>query len=364
MSSLRITRLTGLSAGLVGVLLFTLAPVTASAASSLLFWTYIGRDCVYIEGAPADSAIKFVWRDSTGEPKARTTLTATEWGTAEYCSSVFRVSGGDILKAVTSLEKHRLVVPELSISVNRVTNRLKGTGPAGARLKIECQSADPFRHFEPCIWTSKVTVGSDGQWSRSLPFDIIGGADMIVSWRRNNDRIGAWGTAPFVNVTLGRPGFNGMTRSGHIAHIDLTGKATGTAFGDPFNGAFAGQFRNEANELVDVTAGDSVVADIAPDSTWVVPNVEGTASASTDVVSGRCYDTGASRRLVNVLLNRSGRERGWALLDTEADGSFSFNFLTDEGDFWSNENVRNGDKIVIRCMQAEGDWVQLIVFVG
>ncbi len=88
----------------------------------------------------------------------------------------------------------------------------------------------------------------------------------------------------------------------------------------------------------------------------IVPEIEATASAATNIVSGRCFDTGRSDRLVFLHLFRSGHERGWALEGTEEDGSFAIDMLADG--FRDSVNVKVGDRILVMCMQTGGDWVQ------
>lgn len=346
---------------LAAVVIAALAPGSAAAGSALSFSTNLGDPCIYIDGAAPNADVKIVIRDAAGNRLVRENLTADSNGSTHYCAG-FGIAAGQKLRAVTDTDEHALVVPELSIALNRVTDRLKGTGPAGATLKIRCSSADPFRHFEPCVWTRRVTVPGDGTWATSVPFDFIGGAEFFVTWRRGDDRVAAWGTAPFISVALDRSSFHGAARSAEVKVIELEGKASTAVLTDPFDGTFSNRFRDDSDEPVNVAAGDSLNTDIAPDASWIVPEVDATVSANSDEVSGRCYDTGASRDLVQVLLHRSGKERGWALLDTAADGTFSFDFLTDDTPFWTNVDVQSGDRLTVRCMQAEGDWVQRVIF--
>ena len=346
---------------LLAMVMTILTAGSAAAGSSLSFSTFIGDPCVFIDGAAPNAEIKFVIRDGFGTLLVRETLTADSSGSALFCAG-FGVAAGHKLKAVTSSGEHVLVVPQVSIRLNRVTDRLRGTGPTGATLRIRCERADPFRHFEPCIWRTGVTVGGDGEWATSVPFDFIGGAEFFVLWRSGDDRVGAWGTAPFISATLDRPWFSGATRANAVKHIELEGKASTTVVGDPFDGTFRDRFRDASDNPVNLAPGDSLMTDISVDAHWIAPDIDASVGVNSDVVSGRCYDTGSSARLVQVLLHRSGKERGWALLDTEADGTFSFDFQTDGDPFWTNADVRDGDRITVRCMQVEGDWVQRVLF--
>jgi hypothetical protein len=343
--------------------LATIAPAAAQAGELVpKFWLYIGDECVSTNGD--DSADReLIWRDSDGALKAHVTLAA---GSSMYCSSdpAIVVEIGDRLRIKRGSDSYVLVVPALSIQLRRVTDRVVGTAPPNTLVRVECDKSDPFRHFEPCVWKKKFYSNADGTWATSVPFDFIGGAEMAVRWQSAaGDEVRAWATAPYVQVTLGRSIFRGATRSGGTANVSI-GVADGTVVGDSFDGEFLGQFRDGASDPIAVQPGMSLTtSNVSMDANWVVPGIDAAVSVATDEVSGRCYDTGASAHLVNVVLTRSGVERGWALVDTEVDGSFAFNFRTDTDDFfWTNVNVRNGDRLTFRCMQSEGDWVQKIEF--
>lgn len=85
--------------------------------------------------------------------------------------------------------------------------------------------------------------------------------------------------------------------------------------------------------------------------------MQATADASSDTVSGMCQDTGASAHVAQVRLFRAGTQRGWAIVDVQPDGSFSLGFP--EVIFPDPTQIRSGDEILVSCMQAEGDWVQI-----
>lgn len=339
----------------------TIAPAVAQAGELVpKFWLYIGDECVSTYG-DRSGAPELIWRDSSGALKAHVTLAADD---SLYCSGdpSIVVEIGDRLKLKQGADSYTLIVPQLSIQLRRANDRVAGTAPPNTLLRVECDRSDPFRHFEPCVYRKKFFSNADGTWATGVPFDFIGDAEMAVRWRNAaGDEVRAWATAPFIQVTLDRSIFRGATRSGGTAQVSI-GVADGTAMGDPFDGEFTGQFRDNASNPVNVEPGMVLTSNVSPDANFIVPAIDASASVATDEVSGRCYDTGSSAQLVNVLLTRSGVQRGWALEYTEPDGSFAFNFLTDEDDFfWTNANIRHGDRLTFRCMQQEGDWVQKIL---
>ncbi len=364
-SATRGSRRRSLTLALTGALLAiaTLAPAAAQAGTLVPeFNLYIGDYCVSMDGDDSASR-ELIWRDSGGDLKAHVTLAPN---VSTYCSpdTSIVVEIGDRIRLKRGTDTYTLIVPQLSIALRRVTDRVVGTAPPNTLLRVECDKSDPFRHFEPCIWKKNFYSNPDGTWATGVPFDFIGGAEMAVRWRSAaDDEVRAWATAPFVQITLDRSIFRGATRSGVTANVSI-GVADGTVVSDPFDGDFTGQFRDGASNPVNVEPGMILTTtNVSNDANWIVPDIDAAVSVATDEVSGRCYDTGAFAQIVNVTLTRSGVERGWALVYTEPDGIFSFNFRTTDYDpFWTNVNVRDGDRLTFRCMQDEGDWVQKILF--
>ena len=341
----------------------------APAPTPITFdYLQLGLECVYATAAPS-VAVTLTWKDSAGSLKFRETQVSTESGSLYYCSSDASVviAIGDRLRATDGSTTHRLVVPRLTIDVNRVRNKLNGAGPAGATLRLEC-GGGPLPRFEPCLWHKRVTVNDAGRWSKVVPWDVIGGEMFFVRWKSGGgDFVYAMAITPFVTVTLGKSQFTGATGAGQAAHLTLSDPtthevvATGSGIGDP-NGRFSARFRDEAGNPVPVSPGHELDGYVAPDADMIVPDINATASAATNIVSGRCFDTGRSNHTVFIHLYRYGHERGWALEDTEADGSFTIDFMADG--FRDTADVKAGDRILVQCMQTGGDWVQRNIVAG
>lgn len=343
----------------------------AGAAPVAIVFDYlqIGTQCVYAE-APAGASIELTWKSAGGAVKHHETQVATDVGTLYYCSTnpstVLAI--GDRLKAESGSVTHLLVIPELTIKGKRDSNSLKGTGPAGATLRVECWGG-PLPRFEPCQWNRLVVASSEGKWSKLVPWDVIGGERFAIRWRSaGGDFVYAGGMAPYVTVTLGKSRFSGATQTDQVALVALEDATTHEVLaadnpaGVPPFGEFDGRFRNQHGDPVPVMAGYQLITDIAPDADLIIPDVEATASAATNIVSGKCFDTGRSERTVFLHLFRSGHERGWVLEDTDEEGNFTIDFMEDG--FRDPANVKVGDRILVMCMQTEGDWVQRNIVAG
>ena len=361
---------------LVGVVLLVgLAAQPAAAATYPITFDYvpIGRAFIFGTATP-NATLTLVWKDGNGALKLQQNLTVNEYGDWDYFmpeSSSPVVAIGDRLKASDGSSTHTLVIPELTMNINRVNGVMRGRGPAGEYVKLLCNGG-PFPTFEPCIWHKKLRVGEDGRWVyRNFANDgLIGGWSMFLRWRNDGgDRVFVEATSPFVAITLGSSRFSGAGHSYDQAQITIADgtplgvKATGEALAHAAAGAFDGRFVDDQGQRVPVSAGDRLTANIASDADWIVPEVEGEANPSNDTVSGRCFDTGTSLGVARVLLFRAGHRRGDAWPNVEADGSFAFDF-TDGGFYVDPAVIKSGDRLVIMCMQTGGDWVQRVIFAG
>jgi len=356
------------------MMLITLVPgALAGAAPAPIVFDYlqIGTQCVY-GTAPAGATVELTWRSGGGAVKHHETQVATDFGSLYYCSTnpstVLAI--GDRLKAKSGSVTHQLVIPELTIRVNRTADSLKGRGPAGATLRVECWGG-PLPSFEPCQWNKLVVASSEGKWSKLIPWDIIGGEGFAIRWKSTGgDFVYAAGIAPYVTVTLGQSRFSGATFVGQTANVALKDAttnevlATASPTGAPPVGRFTARFKDENGNRVPVAAGYELITNVAPDADMIVPDIEATASAATNIVNGRCFDTGRSERTLFLQLFRAGDRAGWVLEDTDEDGSFSIDFFEDGVGFRDPANVKVGDRLLVMCMQTEGDWVQRNIVAG
>lgn len=354
------------------MMLVALVPgALAGAAPVPIVFDYlqIGTQCVY-GTAPSGATVELTWKSAGGAVKLHETQVASDSGSLYYCSTnpstVLAI--GDRLKAESGSVTHQLVIPELTIRVNRAADSLKGRGPAGATLRVECWGG-PLPSFEPCQWHRLVVASSEGKWSKLVPWDIIGGEGFAIRWKSaGGDFVYAGGIARYVTVTLGESRFSGATNAGQTANVALEDAtthevlATANPTGAPPVGRFTARFKDVHGNRVPVAAGYELITDVAPGADMIVPDIEATASAATNIVSGRCFDTGRFDGTVFIHLFRSGHERGWVLEGTDEEGNFTIDFMEDG--FRDPANVKVGDRLLVMCMQTEGDWVQRNIVAG
>lgn len=350
---------TVIAVGAALLLAVSLPGIAAAAPVPIRFDIYLGGQCVDGVASP-DAVVDVVWKDATGAVKARVTA-LNFYGRWSYCapdpSTVVEI--GDSIKASDGSSTRTLVLPRLTVNVNRVDDVVRGKGPAGAMLRLNCGGGPFPSPFEPCQWHANVRVAASGSWSLRPGWDLLGGESFGIRWlSAAGDKVWAFGAGPFVTVTLGSSRFSGATRPNRTAHLVIR---DGTTFdvlatGSAVGGGFSGRFRDNQGHAVPISAGDILSSDISPDIDWIVPDIDAAASPSTDVVSGRCYDAGTAGDVVKIRLFRAGQQRGWAIEGTESDGSFSVYFPGIV--FPDPAVVKSGDRILISCMQTNADSVQ------
>jgi len=345
-----------------GALLMVAAAAPVSAATPPQFQVSIGDNCVRGMARP-NASMHLVWKDADGAVKANQVITVTDIGEWVFCArATTLVASGDRLRATIGSTTRTFTVPQLSIRINRETN-IKGTGPAGASLKVYCGSH--AWEFEPCTNWSTVIVNGKGKWS--LGWRFAGGESTIVRWRdAMGDRVDASATAPFVIVTLDKPRFLGVYHRNSTATVQLFEPsfdgllAVGRAAGAATDGSFVGKLRDPEGRLYATTPGDHMLANIGPNADWFVPDIDATASAATQIVSGECVERGtALSGGFKVQLYRNGR-----FVDSVAHlwdpGPWEFNWNEDTS--FSSE-IRPGDKLTVMCEIGDrGDWAQRVIF--
>ncbi len=331
----------------------------AAAQPGITFNLEMLGDCVSGRAAP-NSTVDFTWRASNGTPKGQGTTDSTTYGHWGYCSTDPEVwlQPGDKIKVSDGSATRTYVVPDFSMILDRSAAEARGSGPAGRTIRI-CSTWALFSDYEKCHSTR---VGQNGEWAfHPHGGHIYGGVWASAYWTSpNNDTLTVHAQAPRLDVTLGKSTFSGGSDPRATVDISINWFLTvsGHATGDQYGG-FEGQFRNAKHRLVKIVAGDHISSpSLAADEEWIMPNIEASADRTTDVLTGRCFDTGTSDHWLQVTVLHSGHFRGAGVADTEPDGSFTLDFH-DPGGFWSPTNIISGDHLVVMCMQNTGDAAQL-----
>jgi hypothetical protein len=354
----------------LGMLGLAAPGVVAAATPPTQIDATMGSRCVGHYGSTPGDTFKLVWRDASNALVAKRNVTVDTDGVWSVCVTHHRLSAGDTLKATNGGGTNDLVVPELTMSVNRVHGYLSGRGPEGEVLRAHC---DFSNGFEPCVWHDGVRVGPNGFWALNLPFPVNGGDAYDVVWRSaDNDHVTVLAQGPFVKAELGTANVNGALAPGATRTIYLLdasmlrkGKAvvTGSQNGTTDNGTFNAVFLDTGGNPVNVLPGDTIDATrLSSDSQFVVPNITATATASNDHVAGQCENTPSSQGYADVSLYRAGRLRGFTQFQGDGNnGVFNFNFRH-LGPFDNEANVKPGDRLVIDCVQDGGDGALLTIY--
>ena len=340
-----------LTAALVAAVVIAAALPAAAAAATvpITFDLQIGFYCVEGTSTPG-STVEMTWKDSDGNRKARRSLTATSGGQWQHCNAHGNVVEiGDSIRVNDGTTSRLFVVPELTITINRVTDVIKGRGPANQYVRLLCEYTNGF---EPCQTTWRIRVSSEGKWSFRNGWDFVGWQSMAMRWRSpENDFVWAGGIhGPYVDATIGSAIVRGATRAGGIATVVLrragSGDVVGTAVtrADP-RGDFITKFRNNQGNTVKVRAGDRITSDVAADEDWIVPNVPAHAYAASDIVTGQCPE---HTMFVRAIVMRDGYEDGdwdWP----EEDDSFELDL--------SSPDIQPGETVRVSCYTLPlGDW--------
>ena len=326
-------------ASLPGFALAGSAPIT--------FDLQIGFRCIQGQTTPG-SNVQLVWKDSAGNRKSRVSVTASSGGTWTHCNAHGNVLEiGDSIRINDGTNSRTFVVPELTITINRVTDGIKGRAPANQYVRLFCGYTNGF---EPCGDTWRILVSSEGKWSFRNGWDFVGWQSMAMRWRSpENDLVWAGGIhGPYVDATIGSAIVRGATRADGMATVVLhrAGSVVGTAVtrADP-NGDFITKFRNNQGNTVKVRVGDRITSDVAADEDWIVPNVTAHANAGSDLVTGTCPE---NSMFVRATVIRNGYPDGdfdWP----EEDGSFELDL--------SYPNIQAGESVRVSCyMLPLGDW--------
>lgn len=341
----------------VAALLSALATVAvfpgavAAATHPITFELYMGENC--IEGRASDDAtVQLLWKDVDGTRKARTSVVASPLGYWTFCSSRVgvEVETGDRISANDGTSTHLLVVPELTLFQNRITDQYRGRGPAGQIVRLICGLTNGF---EPCQQVWRIRVNAQGQWSLGIGHDVVGMENMGLRWKSPaGDKVNVWNTAPFVVVTIGQAAISGAARSEAAVTVVLMKantvdiRGTAHATGDLGSGLFRSRFLNQNGNRARVQVGDRVTSDIAADLDWIVTDIDALGDVSTSHVTGHCVQA----LQFTVSLFRDGDQIAGDRWFTEEDGSFDSDF--------ENEPLASGDWLLVGCQLSTGDWIQ------
>ena len=331
------------------------APV-AAAPRPLQAIVGVGGGCIGGQAKP-NTFVKAVVRDSTGETKIRTAATVDAQGSWNACIdlSAEPIGSGDKIRLLDFETGQTLnfTIPRVTMTVNRVTDVVSGTAPAGMKLTVEAADSQGILFGDqPYDLIKHVTTSSGGTWSHNFGsngINLIGGAQLEVreSLKSGNVLIYRDMYVPGVQITLGSSEFFGFIAPyKHIGiKLDQGGNrvATGDAVGADVSSGFDGRFVDAQGELYRVAGGEMFHAPaLGSDASWRIPEINGTANAQSDVVTGTCFANDPFVVEAGLFAFASGT--------SDSNGNFSSD-LTDTG------GIAHGDAVLIACLSSGGDVV-------
>lgn len=348
----------GLSVSLLALAIF---PVTVDAANPpIRFELQYGQNCIGGSATPGHVNVK--WRSSDGAAKAIGSLDET--GHWSLCADAVetQLKAGDTIDANDGSYSRHYVVPNFSITVDRVSQTFYGTGPANRTVAVDYQPA-PLADYGV---RHQFRVASDGTWTFD-PGHVFGGMFVELTWSSpNNDYLYAYSISPTLTLDLGKAGFSGQTNGWEHLSLALRDGTTNAKLAaatstSTMYGYFSGAFRDSAGHAFKVAPGQRFKSlSLAANADFIVPNIEGTADKTTERVTGRCYDAGTSAGIFGLTIRRTGHTVGvlsYGSVD-DADGNFSVRMTGHGYPGYDPANIKSGDRITISCLQSTDDWVQ------
>lgn len=327
---------------------------TASAQAFVLTFGVELRDCIVHGGANASDVVNIVWKSSDGNLKHKETVTADgttgEWQTA--CDYNESIESGDTIKGTIGASTRTLTIPPMSMTINRVTDKVSGHGPSSAGMQLRLYH---YPGFDTSTNSTKaVTTNASGAFAATTVNNknIIGWDSLHLGYTSpSGDKIGLWQDAPTVYVWLNRPDVRVRGNPGGDATTTLkspggTIKSVHHATLDPWGGDYG--YFTKGGLPVRTRAGDTVIAPgVGSDAHWSVPAINVSATVPASVVTGHCQP---GKAVELDIFEPQYNFFYWNVGFANGSGNYSHNFSGDQV-------LASGDKIQVWCKLATGDVV-------
>lgn len=283
----------------------SMAPARAGGIDpgDITFFVSMG-DCGLSGSAAAGSTVRVIVRDRADRKVLDRQVTANESGTWHAECIDGRFKGGEHITARSDGTLRRLlVVPRLSLIIDRGANEARGHGPASGppsvHLGIDACVPGLITCEGSAVDVDVATDPSTGDWEYPFGSFDTGGADNgRVVWSSTfGDQVYRLGRTPYLQVEAGSAGVRGFGRPGVPLTVTLRSssgvlRATATATPSaPYSGWTATFRRNGVK--VKVRVGDRVTATFASDASLRVRDIPISADVGNDQIHGRCRPGGA-----------------------------------------------------------------------
>jgi hypothetical protein len=357
------------SFGILGALLLGMViPGVAAAANRPITFTLYTFDWC-LRGYASDGAtVTYRIKDAAGNLKDQGSTEASGVTGSFFADCADSYPGWAIEPGyrITASDGHSsrtFVVPDLRMYVNRITDAAWGIAPAGSHLLME-YLWPAYSGWEILIHEREITADENGRFRLDLHkhYEIDGGDGVSAEWSSpQGDTVNFGADAPHVTVTLGKSDFTGEARMYSTATTTLTDSTSHAFLASAsvtvgFGQGFKATFRDANGKRHAVAPGDQLRSNVAADAAFIVPDIDVSADAATDTVTGRCYNTGRATAQMHISVYRTGIRRGYVYAGTESDGTFTYKF--EKRDFPDPAVLKPGDKLLVRCFQVNGDIVE------
>lgn len=333
------------------VLLAGAAP--AAAAEGIAFDVRLYSTCVYARSTP--TALGSVSLLSSGGTVLETQEVSFDGsGNASACFDQ-PVYAGMKLRGVTGGVTRTFTVPKLGFSVDRATDVLKGTAPAGKKVTIQVNRDPSF--FDPTSTTFTRTTSSTGTWSvdTTSKFNLRGGDSAFITYSNGTDSAARFGLVPNLLVRIGSAHTWANLNPAQGGNVTLKNSAGTVRAKAGFAGAWwswdstmEAWFTSAAGSSVAVRVGDKVSAPFQPSMAFTVPNLTISANAATNTISGSCP---AGKRL-RIYVSGHGT--------SDMDGVACSSGGTYNHVMTLGYDVQAGDKVRVQARLSQGDIVERV----
>jgi hypothetical protein len=344
--------------GLAAVLLLALGGTApAAAATAISFEMTLYNPCAVVVGPPTGLA-------SVSQLNASGTVLETleapldGAGRGQVCFDDAFLTGMKV-RGTTLGVTRTVTMPKLTLSTDRTTDVVRGTGPAAVSLQVSVRHWTTLKTH--ATTTFDRTTSSTGTWSKDLTsmLNLIGGDEVSISYEKGSDTFTRRGWVPRVTVTIGRSAVTANINPGTGGAVSLK-TSTGTLRATAYMGAGAwnssgpveNRFTSSGGNGVATRIGDKVSGPFQPSMSFTVPSITVAVDTGTDLVSGACQ---ANRQVLVEVMNPAQQFFREAT-QCSAGGQYG-------ADMTSLVNVQSGDRITVKLRLVAGDVVQRIKYV-
>ncbi|MEO7118560.1 MAG: hypothetical protein ABIZ34_06280 [Candidatus Limnocylindrales bacterium] len=328
------------------------APATAGTSP---FTFVIDRYDNCVRGtAPADADLTVRLRAPTGSLVEQQVIVAAPDGLWLACFNVLDpIRPGRTLRVTDGVDARTLVIPNVTLRLDRETDVASGKAPAGSQVRLKAFDCPPGARFDPdCprVANRLRSADSQGRYSTDFTssFDARGADYVELRWKNSfEDLVILENRFPHMRVFLDADVVGGSVKPGQAATLTLRDSPGGTVIGsdEVVGNAVNGNFNGDVGAAV--APGTRIVGSFATDAKLNIP---------ADVSIG--WDDGTDTITVHCVPNQ-GLRLDWFFSAVTpkyvvADSTGEATVVLQPGDL----DTSVGNRIEMTCASAAGDLIE------